>query len=318
MLESCTLADTGWAQTPLLVAAIILVVAGIGLFFAGRRYGFKGSFLVIAFVFVAVLALAAKPVSAQSTDCTSSTNEQPVTGLQLVNDIQAGEPGTTVEVAVVANDLFPGGDPIDWATLDLIPETPEVDSYTEIYYPSDSSYICGNAFFDYDGYGENIQVYISSDCVDGDDNHIPLVSPLTFRYTAKTQGGVQAPTPATVAITLEGVYAFDHSVQVDSIGENVTGDAVTFVGTIDPDSVDLDPSTPGRQTSLFVPDVATPDVDMTIEVDNTGVVTATLTSRGDLDCNSGTLGDYPYTLENTMNTVSNQALITITYTFNCG
>lgn len=319
MLESCTLADTGMAQNTLLIIAATIVVLGIGLLFAGKRYGFRGSFLTVLFVFVAVLFLSVKPASAQNANCDPEATEETVS-LRLVNDTYAGTPGETLYAPVVANDLFPNGDLIDWYSLDLIPETEEIDTFTYIYHPNDPTLRCGYAYFEHDVTGEEIEIYIESTCYDDDSNTFPLVSPLTFGYTAKTQSGVKAPAPATVTIILEGVYAFDHTIYLNhtlTADANVASDAVTFVGTINSDSVDLDPSTPGRQTTLTITDIATPDVDLTLEVDSTGLVTATLTGEGDLTCQSGGLGSFPYTIQNSAFTVSNEANIEITYNFDC-
>lgn len=316
------------AQNTMLMIAALIAVFGIGLFLLSRRMKLRGSLLAILLVFVAAMFMGvAQPVSAQSSECTGD-DEVAATTLQLRDDSETASPGDDFLMSIADNDLFKDGDPIDWDTLDLNPETDEVDWYFSLMHPDDASYQCGGVEYLPDDNLEAVRVTLNPECY-GDDT-IDFPDTLTFQYTASSQSGKKAPQPATVTIIIEfdNVTAFDHEIFIGGGVDpevNVAEDATTLNGTIDPDSVDLDPETAGRQTSITVPSSLGPDLEVTLTVNSAGLVTAEITSGSIPEeindypaCNQDhTLVVVPYTIENTLDEVSDPADITVTFDANC-
>lgn len=332
MIENC-LASTGMSQNTILLVAVVISLLGVGLFLLSRRYKLRGSFLAIVLMFVAVTFVTALPVSAQSANSCSanadSSGQQPGSGIQLTDDAYDLPAGVIDEgnfgMTIAANDLFPDSDPINWATLDLDPSTPEVDTYSMLYHPDYPSYACGYVWYNFPLFGDNeapetVYVNMSGYCHDADvDDHRPEPSHYTFQYTAASLSGKKAPQPATVTLTLfEQPIAFDHTIEA-TLGPDITGSvnvADNAIGTIDPSSVDLDPSTPGQQTSITVPAAYDSDIDVTIEVDSNGLVTLTVSIIGLPACSEGAItADIPYTIKNSLGTTSNIAVITTYYPY---
>ena len=144
----------------------------------------------------------------------------------------------------------------------------------------------------------------------GDITFTPLAgftgNPTPIRYTVNdAQGNPSLPATVVVDYTPQPPVAVNDESRANKAGPvslSVTGNDSDPSNTLNPASVDLDPTVPGRQTTLAVPGQGV------WTVDNTGKVTFTPAAGFTKDPSP-----IPYTVANTGGQVSNQATITIDY-----
>jgi CshA-type fibril repeat protein len=194
--------------------------------------------------------------------------------------------GTPVVVPVVSNDT--DGDAVDPTTVQIVGTAN----------PGDSLVVPGEGTW-------------SVNSVTGDITFTPEIAftgdPTPIQYTVDdAQGNTSNQAIVTVTYVQSPPVAED-----DGSFGNIPGTAVTLSvtlndsdvdGNLDVATVDLDPDTPGRQTTLLVPGEGT------WSVDNSGNVTFTPVGGFTDDPTP-----IPYTVQDTTNLTSNRAYITIDY-----
>lgn len=228
--------------------------------------------------------------------------------------------------AVLANDSAPTDDPLDWDTVDLDPNTPGLQRSLSFQHPNaPSDEDCEIAEIQVGVFGVlDITMNYSCGYLIDEENSIYETHIIpndyqipSFTYTAQTQSGQPAPVPALVTILAEpspssGVVIANNdqwqcthssSPWYGSLPDNDT----TTVGTINPSTVDLNPSLPGLQQSV----VATSNMGSTyqLSVDSAGEFTIDVINMVAGD----TAVDFTafYTIQNTAGTVSNIATIKV-------
>ncbi len=338
-MDPCLLADTGVNQTVTLMLSSGIILITFALLFFTRKSHVKYRLLVAVLVFgFTVLASPASFAYAQSADdCTPGTsgngggeNNQTL-GLvddQLTMQFPSDDSWDTVTTyayyAVLANDSAPTDDPLDWDTIDLDPNTAGRQLSRSFQHPdAPVEEDCEIASVAVGTLGVLIITmnYSCSYLID-EDNFIyeTLVIPSDYQipqflYTANTQGGQPAPVPAVVTILAEpnpsaGVVVANNDEWVCTHGSspwygNLPDNDTTSVGTINPASVDLNPSLPGLQQSV----VATSNLGSTyqLSVDSAGEFTIDVINMVDGD--TATSFTAYYTIQNSAGTVSNVATI---------
>ncbi len=326
-MDPCILADTGVNQTILLAIGSILLCAAVGFLYLQKRFGIKS--LVLLFAMFGLTLFAALPATSYAQtagDCPPAAQDEDSGSspqvLSLVNDQgvlqrpsggDGGSPQTYLHLAILANDNALAGDPIDWTTIDLDPNTAGQQTSLSLTHPSDATYSCGSITVSSFGILEislNIRCYNES----FDELTIPgdyAIPP--FTYTAQTLGGNPAPAPATVTILVVAepepgvVFAQDDQESAgggcsfEGFTLNLVANDSTTTGTIDPTTVDLNPGLPGLQKTVTLDYQASV---FQASVDNSGVVTVTRLSGIDADPPT-----FYYTVQNTNGDVSNVATI---------
>ncbi len=211
------------------------------------------------------------------------TNQPPV----ATDDSDTTPLDTPVTLSAIANDSDPDGT-IDPATVDLDPNTP--GRQTTFTVPGEGTFTAddlGNVTF---------------------TPELGFTGVSAIPYTVQDDLGATS-NPATITITV--VAANQPPVATDDSDTTPLDTPVTLSaiandsdpdGTIDPATVDLDPNTPGRQTTFTVPGEGT------FTADDLGNVTFTpeLGFTG--------VSAIPYTVQDDLGATSNPATITITVT----
>lgn len=287
-MDPCTLTETGTSFLPLILLAAVVVLSITGLIFYRKKP--PVALLVAAFMFSLSLGLVSlsPAVSAQSTPvgCISSSTDDDDSGssgpgvvLGLTDDFglmqvpNAIDTWTNSWLAILSNDNPPDGDSYDWSTVDLDPETAGQQTSIESVHPNNDDYVCGGIYVEDFGV---LSISLDYLCADEESNTLPIPSdyavPL-FQYTVQTLGGDPAPQPATVTITTQtdpiiSVVTASDDYFGDCSAYNPTGLDIllndsTTLGALDPLTVDLDLSKPGRQTSVTI-------MDYVISVDSSG------------------------------------------------
>ena len=248
------------------------------------------------------------------TNADTNEDEEPATVLGLIDDtgvIQLPDNSQSLlYIAILGNDTAPNGDPLDWDTVDLDPETAGLQTSIDLPHPDDSDFSCGTIRVSTFGI---LQIRLQDPCEDSIFSTLAFSTDLIiapFTYTAQTVSAVTAPAPATVTVTTQTEAV--ESVVTAVIDEYCSGigsppwivplldNDTTSTGTLDPSSTDLNPSLPGRQTSATVDSVDSDDV-YTITLDNSGNLTVSL----DAEEPTGSIPIFYYTVENSLGTVSN-------------
>lgn len=199
---------------------------------------------------------------------------------------------------VLDNDNAPKGDPFDIATLRLVSDTPPLSGMWEgagyeIVNPSDTSESWGSwsivldcAPFDdrtsREGCPPTNSVYVAL------NSDAPTGVPFTIQYTVKTMSGatlapatitVVKPAPSPVTATDSGTaYLVGQNCSPEPWDQNWSLDlmslfSTTGSGALLPQNIDLDPMTPGRQSTIT-------QLNTTFTVDSNGVVTMTAPTDG--------------------------------------
>jgi LPXTG-motif cell wall-anchored protein len=315
MNEVCeTLADTGQESNWLLLAAVLLLFAGLAVFLR-YRYGFKPFVLMLVVAFAVALspysAVLAQTVDECDPDTTSQGQndaEEPQGSTVLILEDDTGfielptefSGNSYLYMALFSNDTAPTGDPIDGETLDLDTETPGVQTSISLLHPDDSDYSCGSISV---AGSYIVAVEIAYNCYNEEFEALTL--PLDFSiepflYSVVTEDSVEPEEPALVTVTIgenTGVVqaVSDGGCTFDSPFSVLDNDS-TSVGSLDPATVDLNPNLPGIQTSVEYSDEF---ISTTVSVNGSGVVTAP------------DEGTYFYTVQNTNGDVSNVAAISV-------
>jgi hypothetical protein len=312
VIDACeTLADTGNNQLLIIGGALLLVTLAASWLLTGRKVQLKFMVAALGIVFGFSLLMAPVVTYAQSVpdECIEQSEDEqggdedsePAAVLGLVDDagvMQVPDNDQMVlYLAILGNDTAPDDDPIDWDTVDLDPETVGLQTSIDLPHPDDADFSCGTISAGTFGV---LQVALQDPCYDTDFNDLAIPSDFTiapFTYTVQTVGAVQAPAPATVTITTQTeapeqiVYADSQNVCTifGPATVDLTNGATTSAGSIDPASVDLNPSLPGQQTSITLPG------DNIITVDSSGTASVP----------EGVSGGFYYTISNTNGTISN-------------
>ncbi len=327
-MEACErLVDTGLSQITLLSVGVLVISAALALIFFGNRYSIKTLVLVVGVLFslTFISSPAISFAQAVEDDCpTEVDNDEGTAVLSLVDDqgvIQLPDEDsstTTIYMAILNNDQHEAGDPIDWETVDLDPDTPGIQSSIALMHPDDEvdDYYCGSITVESFGI---LSVSLSFNCFDGEFDaslEIPLdytIAP--FAYTAQTLGGTPATAPATVTVIVEAdieasivLAENDHASEFgdcgvfESFSFNVLTNDSTSEGSLVASTVDLNPSRAGVQSSV---NIVVDGTVFTASVNGAGLVTVTNVSEN---------GEAPpvffYTVENSNGGVSNVAAIT--------
>lgn len=186
-------------------------------------------------------------------------------------------------IPVIANDLPQSGDSMNASSLALIdPDTG--DPVTDVYVQT----IPGNG-------NSGIQWHVDEGVITVNfGSAVPVDTPLTVQYTANSTSGGQPSGPATITVTKDSsstktalvhapiAFGDAHLCSVPTqSGDTIDltdpagiGWLTTTSGTFDYATVDLDPYTPGRQTTFT-------NQSGTITVNNSGLVTLTSYSGND-------------------------------------
>ncbi len=322
VVKACeTLADTGNNQLLIVGGAILLVALAVAWLVTGRKLQFKFMVAALGILFGFSLFLVPAATYAQSApdDCVDapiSANEESV-GLGLVDDMSTlalpdadqSIPNTRIYVAILGNDNAPQGDPLDWDTIDLDPDSPGQQTFFSLRHPNNADILCGEVRVSTFGI---VSVNLIDPCWNENyDLSLPIPGDYSidpFTYTAQTQGGDPAPAPATVTITVDPtpdtsivIAAEDTSTCSFYISEtlDILSNDTTSIGTLNPLSIDLNPSLPGRQTSVSLTEDS---IVSSASVDNDGIVTLVSDSYS-------TMPTIYYTVENSEGSVSNIAEI---------
>lgn len=314
-MDPCILAETGISALDYIAVALFLCIFSLVVF---KKFSYKPFILVFTLVF-SFNMLAPIAISAQSEDCTEVEPVLESPELSLVDDVIvmpfAGFGlGSSAEftVDILTNDLPPEGDSIDWATVDLNPTTPGIQTQSSVYHPDFPNYWCGE--FWVSTIDEELYLYIEETCVNDVFDTVGFPDlPVTFTtlYTAFTLNGVVAAESALVSFTLEAqvVFANDDQEFIDCVWDeeqsrtiNLVDNDTTDIGIIDPTTVDLDPETPGKQTSVIL---TTLDNSFSAEVDSSGIVTVTILNGSASINGNHAIGSY--TVQNDEGNFSNVA-----------
>ena len=218
------------------------------------------------------------------TPITVGDNQPPV----AIEDSTITPLDTPVTFSATENDTDSDGT-IDPATVDLDPATPgRQTTFT----------VPGQGTFDVDDEGnvtftpETGFTGTATIPYTVDDNDGSTSAPANLIVTVQTQPPVSTP---PIAVDDRATTPLDTPVTVPVTANDTDSD-----GTIDPATVDLDPSTPGRQTTLAVPGEGT------YTVDDNGNVTFTPEPGF-----TGT-SELPYTVNDNTGTPSNPAILQVT------
>jgi CshA-type fibril repeat protein len=199
------------------------------------------------------------------------------------NDTAETPWNTPVTLSAVGNDTDADGT-VDPATVDLDPSTPGIQ--TTFTKAGEGTFTVNNAgavtFTPLDTFsGVSTIPYTVNDNLGAVSN--PANISVTVLNAPPVANNDSAETPANTPVTLSAV-----------------GNDTDTDGTVDPATVDLDPSTPGRQTTFTVPNEGT------FTVDDAGAVTFT-----PVPAFKGT-STIPYTVNDNLGATSNPANIAIT------
>lgn len=317
MNEACeTLANTGGNQLLLISGAFLLFIIGLCII---RRRGVNiGILPVIVAMCLSFYALAPAVTYAQSADeCATETpaEDEPAVALQLVNDAgvmqlpDVGTPSVTYYMSLLSNDSAPSGDAFDQDTIDLDPDTAGIQTTLEIYHPDDADYDCGEMNINDFGI---LTVSLSYECYNESFDLLNLSNDFTipsFDYVVTTQDNVTATTPATVTIDVLGDPGYVITTVQDDLAceslqtVDILANDATSIGSLDPDTIDLNPNLPGiQQTYTYTQDI----------FGDLYEFTATVNGDGDIEVSSGasTAGkQFFYTVQNTNGDISIVTLI---------
>lgn len=315
-----------------MVAIIFMALAG-GLFLIKRRYklkllGIMLSLLVGTSLIVAPLST----VYAQTAEeCVPDSSDEGGQVLGLVDDSMSVPGEGNYLLAILNNDNAPDDDPLDWQTVDLNPALAGQQTSIDALMPNEPGYICGSLSVT-SNFGllaitllEDCYYELPEDnpCWEGEDldlctYYLPLPEYITLQYTADTLSGQPAPAPATVTILIDAdtpdsvVMAAEDSGSIsgtcdvpinDSVIIQILDNDITSSGTLDPTTVDLNPSLPGRQTTVTIN--ASGGI-VTATVDNNGNVI--ITTSGGFVAEAGGISFY-YTVENSNGDTSNIGVV---------
>ena len=213
----------------------------------------------------------------------TDVNDAPV----AVNDTASTPEDTPVSFDVVGNDTDLDGT-IDPATVDLDPATLGVQTTFTV--PNQGTYTVDNLgevtftpVAKFNGIATPVNYTVN-------DNEGTTSSPATITVT------VSDVNEAPVAVNDSASTSEDTPVSFDIVANDTDLD-----GTIDPATVDLDPATPGVQTTFTVPNQGT------YTVDNLGEVTFTPVANF-----NGSATPVNYTVDDNEGTTSSPATITVT------
>lgn len=238
---------------------------------------------------------------------TMTFNNMQISNAVLVNDTYSTNKNS-FGMDVLANDQPPSGDSINQNSLIFINnnQVSQIDS---------SAVQIGANWYYANWYTFNGKAYVFI------DKNTPDGTQFSTQYLANTTNGLIINSPATITITKQsGSSNVSVNSPVNAIAVNdcdgilynsatvdlnheITYGNISLVGTFNPLSVDLDPDTPGRQTSYTNSNGAT------LSVDNNGIITITNPRPGALAA---------FTVANTNGDVSNVGLIYGTWANNCG
>lgn len=294
MNETCeTLANTGTSQLLLLAGAVFLVLTAILLL---RKRGIQVRFLpVLILMLVGFYSFTPVMVHAQSSEaCMTQANEDEdetpavVTSLSLQNDSgemllpDGGNPTVVYYMSLLNNDTPPTDDTFDWNTLDIDTGQDGVQQSRNIQHPDDSDYDCGDIDVMLNGI---LRVTLEYTCYDILANALTIDNDFVitpFGYLVTSENDVTTETPATVNITVSSsadtvVTALGDTLECEaSQTVDILANDSTSSGTLDPDTVDLDPNTPGiQQTYSYVGFLIVTPYTFTATVDNDGNILVT-------------------------------------------
>lgn len=243
------------------------------------------------------------------------TPPPPPTPPQLVDDdYTLGNSGGAI-LSVLDNDQPDANDPLDTSTLELLNPNAEGGGYGTNYYTAPD----GSPSYGGDSTAIHWQVVGGKVVVTfGDDT--PLDTPFSIPYHITSQGGLESEQDGVITVTRSSTQISPIQLTVSNFSggggctlSGETANLLDFVstnnGTLDPSTIDLDPTTPGRQTSYSY-DAG--DTTVTVTVDGSGVVTIT-NSEG-----LGYVHDHVFyfTIANTAGDVSGIGVVVSTE--NCG
>ncbi|NEQ41362.1 MAG: tandem-95 repeat protein, partial [Okeania sp. SIO3I5] len=187
---------------------------------------------------------------------------------------------------IANNDLDQEGE-VDPSTIDLDPSTPDIEKILEV---------AGQGIFNVD---ENGELTFTPE--------LEFAGEVTIPYTiADENNNVSNPANVTVTVVNLPPIATDNSESTtagQAVTFNITDDDSDPDTTLDLTTVDLDPSTPERDTSITVPGEGS------YTVDDAGNVTFTPEAGF-----SGVTTPITYTIQDNLGAVSNQANISIEVT----
>lgn len=337
------LASTGVNSKFFIMFALALIGAAVfGTFVLRRKlnrskFWHLSTFLVIGLLFVGVLSLNITPVNAGAAQCTTQPSSAgpsggaPASQLSLVNDSynqdnftydsEGGPDGLWTGVFnILSNDNSQASDPIDPSSIRLIAPTDQfIDDGISMDVPN-------GMYFNINGPDGGIMYLEGLDTQGGGlansnltgklvvefyNSTLPRGLNYTIQYTAKTMSGKDASNTATVTISTpppNPIRLIDYDqCTFDGDSMSLLDYATTSRGSLDPLSIDLDPSTPGRQTSYI--NTNGPN---TISVDSAGIITFSTTGSNDTNFRNY---DYHFTIGNNMGDVSDVGTI---HTQSCG
>lgn len=271
MNEACeTLAATGNNQLLILGGSVLLILVGL---FVLKKRGFVVKILpIILLLFLGLYSVSPITTYAQSAeDCLLQAGQEesqspaPVTSLTLQDDTSTmqlpdgGNPTTVHYMTLLVNDTPPSDDPLDWNTLDIDTGQVGIQQSRSILHPDDSAYSCGVIDVLINGM---LRIALEYTCYDN------LANPLTidndfviapFDYTVASENNVTTDSPATVTVSVTATPAYVVNGVQDSLEceasqtIDILANDSTTIGTLDPDTIDLDPNKPGiQQTYSYV------------------------------------------------------------------
>lgn len=271
MNEACeTLAATGNNQLLILGGSVLLILVGL---FVLKKRGFVVKILpIILLLFLGLYSVSPITTYAQSAeDCLLQAGQEesqspaPVTSLTLQDDTSTmqlpdgGNPTAVHYMTLLVNDTPPSDDPLDWNTLDIDTGQVGIQQSRSILHPDDSAYSCGVIDVLINGM---LRIALEYTCYDN------LANPLTidndfviapFDYTVASENNVTTDSPATVTVSVTATPAYVVNGVQDSLEceasqtIDILANDSTTIGTLDPDTIDLDPNKPGiQQTYSYV------------------------------------------------------------------
>jgi hypothetical protein len=339
VVDACvTLAQTGQSQQYIILVALAMAIASVGLLWLGnlRWQSHIVTGLCIG-IFVIMQPMGALAQSAEecppggSTGSTTvpSGNEPtddeggsaPLTGFSLVNDFGAiqlpteDNENTSHSLAILGNDQSLDDDPLNPMTIDLDPGSPGIQSELMLYHPDNQDYVCGG--INYNNYGI-LNTSLNYYCSDNDSNTLIIPSDFViepFDYFVQSLNSVSPASVATVTIAVvpnpeQEVLAandyYDHNIfdlgPFESVSLSILDNDTTSVGALVNSTIDLNPAIPGIQSSRTI---IWNGVTFTATASIDGTVTIqNIDGNGDEESPV-----FYYTVNNTDGTVSNIAAI---------
>ncbi len=301
MNETCeTLANTGMNQLLLLAGAVFLVLTAILLL---RKRGIQVRYLpVLILVLVGFYSFTPVMARAQTSEtCMTQANDEEdetpavITSLSLQNDTgemllpDGGNPTVVYYMSLLNNDTPPTDDTFDWNTLDIDTGQVGIQQSRNIQHPGDSDYDCGDIDVMLNGI---LRITMEYTCYDLLSNELTIDNDFVitpFEYLVTTENDVTAETPATVNISVSSTAESVVTTLGDSLAceasqtVDILANDSTTVGTLDPDTIDLNPNTEGIQQTFSYTQIFTDTpftFTATVDVDGNILVTTNAPTAG--------------------------------------